>query len=276
MITADGDDAGIFDLQPCIRTRNDAELTAESPSYSTPADSSAEGRSDLCEQLIKSREIRSCSPVSLDPSSGPVLTAATDLGSPSSTPVTDAALTEAMSDEPSHATGVDGHLGLLTRVDRFEQARWKDCKRTPPNAWTSDQDKQLLHVRDIAQLNWKNIVNYFPGMTPDAIKVRYKHLNGSKMTFETLANETNQRAQMRKRRSYLTTSTSPRVAKKCRASSRTESRKQSISIMPEYHATPHCGRVTKRAKPTKYMVSLAAATREVECQRPSLSPSMLI
>ena len=101
MITADGDDTSTFDQQPRIWTRNNAELTVESLFDPTPADSSAGGRSELCEQLIESRDVSSCSPVSFKPSSIPVVTAAADLGSPSSIHVADAAPSETMPDAAS-------------------------------------------------------------------------------------------------------------------------------------------------------------------------------
>lgn len=221
MITAN---SGIFDQQPRIRTQTDAEATAESLMYPTSADSSARGWSGVCEQLIESRDIRSCSPVSFRPSLVPAVTAATDLGSPLSTHVADTALSEIMPAEPSYETRVPGSLGLLTHVARLGQARWKDYEPALLKDWTSEQDEQLLHVRDTAQLTWKKIVSYFPGITLNAVKGRYKHLNRSKMTFKTLANVTHEPVQMRKRSSYLTTSTPRRAVKKCRASSRIESR----------------------------------------------------
>ena len=269
MIAADGDDAGTFDQQSHNRTRNDAELTAESPLYLTPVDSSAGGCSELCEQLIESRDTRSCSPVSLEQSSVCVIKAATDFGWPSSTHVADAALAEVLPDEPSHATGVTRSLGLLTRVARSEQARWEGCKPTSQGAWTSEQNEQLLHLRDIAQLNWRNIVSYFPGMTMDAVKSRYKHLSGSRVTCQTVNAKAKPRVQMRQRTTYLAPSTPQKAAKKCRPPSRTIPRKQPMSIPSKTHATPTHGHVTKRAKPTKYVASLTNATHEDVCQRTS-------
>ena len=106
MITADGDDAGTFDQQPCAWTRNETELTGESPLYPTPANSSAGGRPALCEPQIESCDIRSCSPESLESSPMPVVTAATDLGSRSSTHITDGALAEPLPDGPSHIVNI--------------------------------------------------------------------------------------------------------------------------------------------------------------------------
>jgi hypothetical protein len=265
MITVDGDDACTFDQQPHVRIRNDAELTAESPSYPTPTDSSAGGHSDPCEQLIESRSTRSTSPLSLEPNSALVVAAAAGFECLLSTHVADGALAEVLPDGQSYMVGVARTVGLLTYRAKSERASWTDCTSTPISTWTSGQDEQLLHLRDVAQLKWRNIVSYFPGMTVDAIKGRYKHLNGSRMTCETMGDEPKPRVETRKRTSYLVSLIARTAAKKCRASSRTESRKQPISILLEHHATPHRGRVTKRAKRTKYVASLVAATYEDAC-----------
>ena len=269
MITADGDNAATVDQQLHIRTRNDTQLAVENFSYLTPTDSSAGGRSDPCEQLMESRGTRSPSPVSLEPGSAPVVAAVAALKCLSSTYVANGALTEAMPDGQRQPVGVARTVGSLTHRAGSERASWTDCRPTPQSAWTSGQDEQLLHLRDIAQLNWKNIVSYFPGITVDGIMGRYKHLNGSRVTCKTVGAKAKPRVQMRQRTTYLASSTPQKAAKKCRALSRTESRKQSISILSEHHATPLRGRVTKRTKHTKYVASFAAATHEVECQRTS-------
>ena len=248
MITADEDDASTFDQQPHVQTRNDTGLAVESFLYPTPTDSSPGGRSDPCEQLIESRGTRSPSPVSLEPNSALVVAAAAGFECLSSTHVAD---------------------GALTYQAKSERASWTDCTSTPISAWTSGQDEQLLHLRDIAQLNWRNIVSYFPGMTVDAIKGRYKHLNGSRVTCQTVGAKAKPRVQMRQRTTYLTPSTPQKAAKKCRASSRTEPRKQPMSTLSKHHGTPPHQHVTKRAESTKYVASLAGATYEDVCQRTS-------
>lgn len=43
-------------------------------------------------------------------------------------------------------------------------------------AWTNDADKHLLHLRNVAQLNWQTLVTYFPGTTPDSVRQRYQQL----------------------------------------------------------------------------------------------------
>ena len=186
MITANEDDAGTFDQQPPIQARNDTELAVESFSYPKPTDSSAGGRSDPREQLIESRGTPSPSPVSLEPNSALVVAAAAGLECLSSTHVADGALAEVMSDGQSHTVGVASTFGPLTPRARSERASWTDCRSTTESAWTSGKDEQLLHLRDIAQLNWRNMVRYFPGTTVDAIKGRYKHLNGSRVTGQTM------------------------------------------------------------------------------------------
>ena len=236
MVTADSDDVGTFGQQPHIRTLNDTELPIESSSYPTPADSSTGIRSDPCKLLIENLDTRSPSPVSLEPNLAPVVAAA---------------------------------MGLTGRAIS-ERAGWVDCNPTSQSAWTSRQDEQFLYLCDIAQLNWSNIISYFPGMTSDAVKGRYKYLNGSKMTYQTVGDEPKLRLQMCKQTTYLASLTSHKAAKKCRAApSRTKSRKQPISTLPEHYGTPTRRRVTKQAKPTKYVASFAVATHEDICQRTS-------
>lgn len=269
MITTNGDDAGTFNQQSHTQTQNNAELTAESPLYHKPANSSTKGCSKLCEQLIKSHDAISCGPVSLKPSSVPVVTAATGLEWLSSTHAADAALAEVLPDRPSHTIGVARTIRSHTHEARSERASSIDCKSTSQSAWTSSQDEQLLHLRDTAQLSWRNIVNYFPEVALDAVKSRYKHLTRSRMTHGTLTDNPKPRVQMRKRSSYLASSTPQRAAKKCRASTRTESQKQSFKILSDRHATPHYGHVNKWANPTRYIASLGAVTQEVAAQRTS-------
>ena len=269
MITADGDNAGTFNQQRHIQTRNDTGLAVESFSYPTPTDSSAGGRSDPCEQLIESRGTRPPSPASLEPDSAPVVAAAVGLECLSSTHVADGNLAEVMPGGQSHMVGVAGTIGSITRRAASKPASWTDCRPSPHSPWTSGQDEQLLHLRDIAQLNWRNIVSYFAGMTVDAIKGRYKYLNGTRVTCQTVGAESKPRVQMRQRTTYPGLSTPKNAAKKCWAPSRAKSRKQPISIMSKHRGTPPRRHVTKRAKPTKYVATLAGANREDAYQRTS-------
>ena len=103
----------------------------------------------------------------------------------------------------------------------------------------------------------------------DAIKSRYKHLSGSRVTCQTVNAKAKLRVQMRQRTTYLALLTPQKAVKKCRPLSRTIPRKQLISIPSKTHATPTYGHVTKRAKPTKYVASLTNATYEDMCQRTS-------
>ena len=268
-ITADGHDVGTSDQQLHIQTRNDTGLAVESPSYPTLADSSAEGCSELCEQLIESRYTRSPGRASLEPNLAPVGAGTTGLEWLSSTHVADGALAEALPDEPSHTVGVARNIGSHTRRARSEQAGSIYCKSTSQSAWTSGQDEQLIHLRDTAQLNWRNIVNYFPEMTLDAVKGRYKHLKGSRMVCQTVSDVPKPRIQMHIGTTYLASSIPQKAAKKCRAPSRTKSRQQPISILREHYSTPRRRYATKRAKPIKYVPSLAVAIHEDVYQRTS-------
>ncbi len=46
-------------------------------------------------------------------------------------------------------------------------------------AWTKDVDEHLLHLRDVAQLNWQTLVSYFPSTTPHSVRERYQQLKKS-------------------------------------------------------------------------------------------------
>ena len=269
MITADGDNAATVDQQLHIRTRNDAQLAVENFPYLRPTDSSAGGRSDPCEQLMESRGTRSPSPVSLEPDSAPVVAAVAVLQCLSSTFVANGALTEAMPDGQNQPVGVARTVGSLTHRARSKRASWIDCRSTHQSAWTSGQDEQLLHLRDIAQLNWRNIVSYFPGVTLDAVKARYTYLNEFRVKSQTVDVEPKPRVQMRKRTTCLASLTPLKVVKKCPDPSWTKPRKQPISILSEHCGTPPRQRVIKQAKPTKYTASLVATTHEDVCQRNS-------
>lgn len=43
-------------------------------------------------------------------------------------------------------------------------------------AWTTDLDGHLLHLRDVAQLNWQTLVTYFPGTALNDVRRRYQQL----------------------------------------------------------------------------------------------------
>jgi hypothetical protein len=103
----------------------------------------------------------------------------------------------------------------------------------------------------------------------DAVKSRCKHLDGSRMPCQTMGNVPKPRIQMHIGTTYLASSIRQKAAKKCPAPSRTKSRKQPISTLSEHYSTPRRRHATRRAKPTKYVPSLAVAIDEDVCQRTS-------
>ena len=262
MVTIGREDTSKFDQQPCIWTWKAAP---ERPSYPMPADSSSRLHTDPCEQLIKNGCARSPRPISLEPSRAPVVAAATGLESLSSTHVANGALSEVM---PDGSCRVDGTDRSPTREERSERACWRDCKLMTSNAWTIQQDEQLLHLRGTAQLNWRNIVSYFPGATSKAVKNRYAHLTGSRVKCHAMGEEKQPRLHSR-RVTHLASSSPQIAAKQCRAPWRTNSKKQAINTPSEHHLAPHRQQVAKRSKHTKHIGSLAPANHEVECHRTS-------
>ena len=278
LITTGGDDAGAFDQQPHIRARNNTGLAVDSSSHPMIADSSAGGCSNPFEQLSESRDTHSPSLVSLELDSAPVVAAATGFDWNSSTLIVDGALAKAMPDDTGHTVGVAGAFRSLIHRARSERAGWKDCISTSQSAWTSRQDEQLLHLRNTAQLNWKNIVDYFPEMPLDAVKGRYKHLHQCRTIYQTESEVPEPRVQTRKGATYLTSSTPKKAEKNLRAQWRTKSRKQPINILSEHYNTPPRRHMTIWAKPTKYVPSLVVAAdkdaypRTSRCGRPIRHP----
>ena len=270
MITADSDDAGTSVRKPEIRTRNDTELAVATSSYLTPADSSAARcRSDSCEQLIESHSTRSPSLVSLESNSEHMVAAATSPKYVLSKHLANEALAKVLLDEPRHTVGVARTVGSRTCQARSERTLWIECKSTPQRPWTSEQDEHLLHLRDVAQLNWRNIVSYFLGTTMNAVKGRYKHLNECRMACQIVGDEPKSRLNMNRRSTHLAASTFQKAAKKCRAPSRPKSRRQPIDSLAEHYGPPHRRRVTKQANDAEDVALLADPTHEDVCQRTS-------
>lgn len=59
-------------------------------------------------------------------------------------------------------------------------------------AWTTDLDEDLLHLRDVAQLQWRRLVTYFPGTAPNDVRRRYQQL---KQTAADQANDNHRSSQ---------------------------------------------------------------------------------
>ena len=262
MVTVDREDTCKFDQQPYIWTWKAA---VECPSYPTPADSSSGVHPHPCEQLIENGSPRSPRSISLSPSRTPVVAATIGHESLSSTHVANGALSEVMPDGPNCVVGT---VRSPTRGGRSERACRRYYKPMPPDAWTIEQDEQLLHLRNTAQLNWRNIVSYFPGATSKAVKNRYTHLTGSRVKCHTMGEERKPRLHSR-RITHLASSSPQIAAKQCRGPWRSNSKKQAINTPSEHHLAPHRQQVVKRAKQTKHIASLAPANDEVECQRTS-------
>ena len=264
MVTVDREDTSKFDQQPCIWTWKAA---VERPSCPTPTDSSSGVHPDPCEQLIENGCPRSPGPISHESSRAPVVAAATGHESLSSTHVANGALSEVV---PVGPNPVVGTLRSPTRGGRSERACQRDCKPMPPNAWTIQQDEQLLHLRNTAQLNWRNTVSYFPGATLEAVKNRYTHLTGSRVKCHSMGE--GRKPRLHSRRITHLASSSPQIAaKQCRALWRSNLNKQAINIPSEHHLAPRRQQVAKPAKHTKHIASLAPANHEVECLRTSRS-----
>ena len=270
MITADGDDASTSVQQPEFRTRNDLQLAVETSSCPTPADSNATAgfRSDSYEQLTKSHGTQSPNLVPPQSNSGLIVAAATRLKCLSNEHVADKAFAKILPDEPSYTSGVA--LTIRPRTSQAESQRNGSIERKsrPKSPWTSEQDELLLHLRDTAQLNWRSIVSYFPGVTLSAVKSRYKHLNECRVPCQIVGIEPKSRVSVRRRTTHLAASTSQKAAKKCRTPSRAKSRRQPVSILAGRHSTPHRRDVIKHANNAKYGALVLVCLAWRRTQRP--------
>lgn len=52
----------------------------------------------------------------------------------------------------------------------------QQTKSTSQTTWTEDADQRLLHLRDVAQLDWRTLISYFPSGTPQGIRERHQQL----------------------------------------------------------------------------------------------------
>ena len=107
-------------------------------------------------------------------------------------------------------------VGSLTRRARSDGAGWIGCTSTAQNLSTGEQDEHLLHLRDIAQLKWRDIIRYFRGITLDAVKDWYSHVDESRMACPVAGDEPKSRVHVGGRMTHRAASTSHKLTKKGR------------------------------------------------------------
>ena len=274
MITARVDDAGSCRQQPKTRSRSDAEL-ARATSSLTPVENSASKRHPgSCKQLTESHGNRSPSLVPQELNSE-MATAEISLKYLSTEHLADESHAAVLLDEPSCTSGVA--LTIRPRTSEAESQRNNSIERKsrPQSPWTSQQDGLLLHLRDTAQLNWRNIQSYFPGFTLNAVKSRYKHLNEGRTIRQIIGDEPKSQLHVRRRTTYLAASTSPTAAKTCRLPSVAKSRKRRTRTLVEHRRTPRRQHVTKQAINAKDAGLRTAPTHKDACQQTSRSGRLI-
>ena len=137
------------------------------------------------------------------------------------------------------------------------------------NLWTKDLDEYLLHLHNVAQLKWGDLINYFPAMTPSAIKCRHKQLSETKETKQDVGDQHSARFEKRGTAASPTASASgkcePKITKHYDATSGLPAM---ITLAKPYSAL-HRRRKTGHAKNAKVTTSPALPTRESTPQRSS-------
>ncbi len=119
----------------------------------------------------------------------------------------------------------NGHHGLRTCMAGSDQAGRISEKRNsmPQNPWTKDLDEHLLHLRNVAQLKWGDLANYFPTMTSRAVKRRHKQLSDAKETTQDAGDQRSARLEKRSTAAFPAASNSnkcePNLTKHCHATS---------------------------------------------------------
>ena len=212
-----------------------ATITYPAPIYNDTADSSV-----AREHLTQADDTESASPVSPESNSYRILPVTP--GPRRRRTVNELAVTEALSDARCHG---------------FRDS-WNDGSRAcrVESNWTMELDEHLLHLRDVAQLKWGNLVTYFPGLTLNAVKTRYKNLNEGRTTRQIVGDEPTSR-------------TFPTAVKIRQAPSTVKSRIHRVRTLAEHRRTPRRRHVPKQANKAKDAGLRTVLTHEDACQQTS-------
>ncbi|KAK4983154.1 hypothetical protein LTR66_007651 [Elasticomyces elasticus] len=201
--TFGGDDSSTSVQHPDNELPDETDLAGATSSYPTNA---AGFYTDSCEQLIQACDPPPSTLVSLGSRSEDMLAAATShagghIGD-------DLALAKVPQRGRIDSLSIDRNIGLcICRAGLGQAGKTnRKCKSTTQRPRTSERDELLLHLRNVAQLNWGTIVTYFPETTPSAVKRRYNQLEERKMTCQTVGKQSSLRAHGRRRASFLATS----------------------------------------------------------------------
>ena len=160
--------------------------------------------------------------------------------------------------EPHYAASVGSHSSSV----KSERNGSTDRRSTPQSPWTSNEDELLLYLRNVAQLNWRTILTYFPGVTLGTVKSRYKHIGRFRVTWKGVGDGPKCRVQSRRPTIFRGIPPPLEQGKKFRAPSTAKSRRQTLSKAAEYKGILHRRPAAKRGKNAEDVTSLATATLE--------------
>lgn len=238
-------------------------LAFPTPSHSTPIHSCVSGcNPEPCERPMQDDDGDSASPplvsprlVSSQPNTVHVLAAA--MG-----PSRDEfALAMGLLNAEGH-TCRNGHQGACNCQAGLDQAGRSSKKRgsVPQALWTKDLDEYLLHLRNVAQLKWGDLVDYFPTRTLSAIKRRHKQLSEAKDTTQDMGDQDSARFKER------STAASPPAS---------TSGKRAPKIAKHHHATSGLLATSKLAKPGSSL-RRRRETRQTNNAKVATSPALPI
>ncbi|KAK3048291.1 hypothetical protein LTR09_010284 [Extremus antarcticus] len=197
------DDVDTSVEEPGSGLLHETDMASPTPSYPTPTHSCVAGcNAEPCEQSMQDCDGAPPRLVSHQPNTVHLLVAATSQTS------NDFALAKVLPDAQGHTCRIGDH-GSRTCQAGFDQVGCISGKRNPvpQNLWTKDLDEHLLHLRNVAQLKWGDLANYFPAITPGDIKRRHEQLSKTKRTTQDMGTRHSARFEKRSTAAFPTAST---------------------------------------------------------------------
>ena len=172
---------------------------------------------------------------------------------------------------PNGLSLIDRGVGSRTSSARLGRA----SKPASQNLWTSEQDECLLHLRDVAQLDWIRVVTYFPAVTLSAVKSRYERLHKPKIPHQIVRDQQTSRVHRHRKAKSRAAPTcgkaEPKAKEKRLIQPVTASRGQPTTILAEHHNTPRRRSVVGKGSNCKDITWLTSLIGEDPRQRTSRS-----
>ena len=231
------DDADASIEQPGNGCLDEVDFVCQAPSPMTPIYSS---NPEPCERQGQGDNIALPKPVCLQPNAEHMPVAAMSIERYESI------LADALPVTQSHVSRNDNSAKSSTRRVGLG---WKGEKFTSALQipWTNNHDEYLLHLRDVAQLDWRRVVKYFPEATPSDVKRRYRELIDAGTTCDTGRTQQMPRARGRKSATRFLTSSSSKTVPMATKNHSTLLHGSATPVMVKRKiATPRCRRTTKQ------------------------------